>query len=340
MRKPWESMMDLQKAVAWLRAWWFRDRVHLFPSLLPLLLCTSLTMCGRQQPAPSTEAAADDIADGKGRGCVWVADASSGGGRLYLCGTIHILRDQDYPLAPAYEAAYQNSDKLVLELPPGEGSSPELSRRMAQIGMFSADGSLEASISAEAWARVKAWAERRGVEASSLNRFRPWFVCLLMTNKEYSALGATPDLGVDTQYDQRAKVDGKTGEGLETADFQIQLFASLNGQQQRDLLDQTLAEMGTVAQEYEKMIAAWKDGDLEALHAMLYREAEQYPELTAMFLTARNLVWVEKLDAMLRRGEKAMVLVGAGHLTGDSGLIELLRRRGHRVKHDREMRDR
>lgn len=278
------------------------------------------------------------IPDGAGDGCVWVVDSEQKG-RLFLCGTIHILREDDYPLAPGYEAAYLFSEKLVLELPPGEGSSPELAKKMSQLGMFSADTSLEANVSAEAWKSVQAWAKRRGLDPSSMNRFRPWFVSILMTAKEYAELGATPDLGVDTHFSGRAQADGKPGEGLETTDFQLQMFASLTNRQQQELLDQTLAELSTVANEYEKMIQAWKKGDLTALHNMLFREAEKHPDLMNLFLNARNLVWIDKLDAMLRRGDNAMVLVGAAHLTGDTGLIELLKKRGHRVRHYREVQD-
>ena len=305
-------------------------------------LCLLLSACRREPVAeapPTTKAEiAEFIPDGGGSGCVWVVDSEQKG-RLYLCGTIHILREQDYPLAPGYEAAYMFSEKLVLELPPGEGSNPELAKKMAQLGMFSADTSLDANISAEAWKAVQAWATRRGLEASSMNRFRPWFVSILMTTKEYAVLGATPDLGVDKHFGDRAKADGKPGEGLETPDFQLQMFSALTNRQQQEMLDQTLAELSTVANEYEKMIEAWKQGDLAALHALLLREAEKHPDLMNLFLNARNLVWIDKLDAMLRRGDKVMVLVGAAHLTGDSGLIELLKKRGHRVRHYREVQD-
>lgn len=308
-------------------------------SIFLLALIVGLSACGKKDDlAKAQPESAAFVSDGQGDGSVWVVDSEQHG-RVFLCGTIHILREQDYPLAPAYEAAYMYSDKLVLELPPGEGSSPELSKKMAQIGMYSADASLQAHIPAEMWEKVRTWGFKRDLDPSSLNRYRPWFVALLMTNIEYAALGAKPGLGVDAHFENRAKTDGKPGEGLETPDFQIQLFASLTDEQQRDLLDQTLTELSTVATEYEKMIRAWKDGDLKALHEMLFHEAEKHPEIANIFLTARNLAWVTKLDEMLKKGEKVMLLVGSGHLTGDTGLVELLRKRGHRVRHYREVKD-
>ncbi len=298
-----------------------------------LALCAGVTACKRADvKADAKPDAASFVSDGAGDGSVWVVDGPNGG-RLFLCGTIHILREKDYPLAPGYEAAYMYSEKLVFELPPGAASGPELTSRMSQLGMYSADASLEKNVSPETWAAVMKWSVKHGLEASSMNRFRPWFVALLVTSMEYAALGAKPEYGVDNHFEERAKEDGKPGVGLETVEFQIQLFASLSDAQQRDLLVQTLAEVSTVSAEFEKLLKAWKNGDLKTLQGMLFSEAEKYPDLMNLFLTARNLAWVGPLEEMLKKGEKVMVLVGTGHLTSDTGLIELLRRRGYRVRH-------
>jgi uncharacterized protein YbaP (TraB family) len=234
-------------------------------SALALIVCA--VACGREgEKTNGKPDAAAFVSDGAGDGSVWVVDGPNGG-RLFLCGTIHILREKDYPLAPAYEAAYMYSDKIVLELPPGAASGSELTSRMSQLGMYSADTSLEKNVSPETWAAVKQWCSKRGVESSSMNRYRPWFMALLITSMEYAALGAKPDKGVDTHFEERAKKDGKPGIGLETVEFQIQLFASLSDKQQNELLDQTLAEISSVAVEFEKLLKAWKHGDLERCKA-------------------------------------------------------------------------
>lgn len=310
-----------------------------FRLLLTFAIIVCASACEREAARTgSVDESSAFVPDGDGDGSVWVVDGPNGG-RLYLCGTIHILREKDYPLAPGYEAAYMYSNKLVLELPPGAASGPELTSRMSQLGMYSADTSLQANVSQETWQAVKKWTAKRGLDMSSMNRYRPWFVALLMTNVEYANLGAKPDMGVDSHFEQRAKQDGKPMEGLETVEFQIQLFASLTDQQQRELLEQTLGEVSGVAQEYEKLIQAWRHGNLNALQEMLYREAEKYPDLLNLFLVARNRAWMERLEPMLKKGEKVMVLVGTGHFTSDTGLIELFRTRGYRVRHYREVTD-
>jgi len=179
------------------------------------MLLVSASACRResetQPPILQIETKQIDQDLGDTAGSVWVADRDGQPGRLFLCGTIHILRDSDYPLSPGYEAAYHLSDKLVLELPPGSGAGPAMASRMRELGMYSPDNSLEANVSAKTWVDVKTWATAHGVEASLLNRFRPWFVSLIITSTEYAALGARSDMGVDQHFESRAEHEGKPG---------------------------------------------------------------------------------------------------------------------------------
>jgi uncharacterized protein YbaP (TraB family) len=313
-------------------------RAAVFESAVPtvrrFLLVLALTIfvgaCHRAEIGPSFVDAASAA-----KGSVWVVDAPGSAGRLFFCGTIHILREEDYPLSPAYEGAYANSDKLVLELPPNSSAG----QRMGELGTYPDDTSLEAHVSKDIWAGVKKWASQRKLNLAMLNRFRPWYLSLVITSTEYTALGAKSDIGVDQYFEARAKKDGKPGEGLETVEFQLQLFAKLTDAQQQNLLEQTLAEIHTLPQEYDKMITAWKNGSLDELHDMLFDEAERYPELMELFLTSRNRAWIDPLDKMLKKGDKAMILVGAGHLAGKTGVLQLLKDRGYRVRHYREVKD-
>ena len=266
------------------------------------------------------------------RGCVWVGEAAEGAGRLYLCGTIHQLRATDYPLPEPYEAAYAQTDEVILELPPGSSGSPELPTRMQELGTLPKGERLERLVTPEEWERVASWAKKRSISLPVLNGMRPWFASLVMVATEYQALGAVPEQGVDQFFEDRAKQDGKPGRGLETIEQQLALFSRMPAEQQQEVLKQTLAELETVEEEYDRMIAAWRSGDLEGLMTMLFREASRYPDLMETFLHARNRAWMAPLEETLKEGRRAMVLVGAGHLGGKEGLLALLKRRGYAVR--------
>ena len=81
-------------------------------------------------------------------------------------------------------------------------------------------------------------------------------------------LGAEPDRGVDQVFEKRAQKDGKPGDGLETLDLQLGLFSGLSEELQQELLQQTLAEVKSLPDQFKKMIAAWREGDVEELPGM------------------------------------------------------------------------
>jgi uncharacterized protein len=281
--------------------------------------------------SPAETPLASSTAETKASGSVWVATSDTGG-KLYLCGTIHILRESDYPLAPAYEAAYADAQKLVFELPPGSGSGGDMNAQMQKLAALPKGATLEDIIGKEMAASVFTWAGKRRIPTASVSGYQPWYVALMIAAVEYGELGAQPDKGVDSYFESRAAHDKKPGEGLETVAFQIGLFSRLTAVQQKELLQQTLQEVKTIPEEFSKMIAAWKEGDLVALHEMLFREAARYPDLMNIFLLDRNKTWIKHLDESLKKGERVMLLVGAGHLTGKEGLIELLKAKGYQVE--------
>ena len=290
---------------------------------IPLLILTLLAApaCGQ-----SPEAAA--LADAPGS--VWVVESPTT--RMYLCGTIHLLRRSDHPLPKAYEQAYADSQRLVFELPPGEARDAQLAAKMQTAGSYPEGQALSDTITQESWKALNAWARERGLNAGTFNTMRPWLVALMISATEYAALGADPERGVDRLFEKRSALDGKPGEGLETVDFQIGLFTALSEPQQQELLEQTLAEVRTLATQYEKMIECWKAGDADALHQMLFEEAEKYPDLLDRFLTQRNARWLARLEQFLAGKERVMVLVGGGHMGGKGGVIDLLQSRGYKVR--------
>ncbi len=287
--------------------------------LVAFSLCC-LALCGcSQQRGNSADA-----------GSVWVVESKTA--RLYLCGTIHLLRAQDYPLPASYEMAYAASQKLVFELPPGADKGAQLAKQMADAGRIRDGRTLFEMVDQATADATRAWARKRGVSMDLMRAFQPWFAALTVAATEYQAAGADPGRGVDVFFEKRAAQDGKPGEGLETVKQQIDLFSTLPEPMQAELLSQTLAEVEALSGQFGAMVAAWRSGDIEALNKLLFEEAERYPELMNVFLFHRNEAWMSRLEGHLAGKDTVMVLVGAGHLGGERGLIELMRKRGYVVK--------
>ena len=292
---------------------------------LPKLVCCLVavlfsTACGGQSASTV----------GKSEGSVWKVESPTT--RVYLCGTIHLLRKQDYPLPASYETAYKDSQKLVFELPPGSQSDPNLGQLMQEAGSFPEGQDLLSKIPPSIWNALNDWCTKNRANADAFKGFRPWLAALTVAATEYAALGAVPGRGVDSVYEERMTKDGKTGEGLESVELQIGLFSKLNDNQQRQLLEQTLAEVKSLPKQFERMITAWRTGDVDGLNQMMFEEAKNYPDLMDIFLIQRNASWISRLEEHLAGKEHVMVLVGAGHLGGETGLLSLLKAKGYKVE--------
>ena len=294
--------------------------MHRLTRATALLLSLACTACAEPRQTPALE----------GEGSVWVVESATT--RVYLCGTIHLLRGKDYPLPKPYDMAYADSQRLVFELPPGSAEGTDLAQTMRRAGSYPAGSALSDKIKPETWKALTDWSAKRGLTAVSFNSYRPWFVALNVTAMEYAAVGAEPDRGVDAFFEAKAKKDGKPGAGLETVAFQIGLFANLTEPKQQELLEQTFEEVKQVPAQYDKMIRAWRRGDAEALHAMLFEEAKDHPDLLDLFLVNRNKAWIAPLENYLRGTEHVMVLVGTGHLGGDTGVMKMLQDKGYRIR--------
>jgi uncharacterized protein len=79
------------------------------------------------------------------------------------------------------------------------------------------------------------------------------------------------------------------------------------------------------------VVGAWRHGDAKRLAALLSEEYTAFPSLYRPLVTDRNLRWLPQIEALLKEDQNCMVVVGALHLVGQGGLLELLRKQGYKV---------
>ena len=149
---------------------------------------------------------------------------------------------------------------------------------------------------------------------------------------EIMKMGGRPELGVDTFFEERAVKDGKTVRALETTEFQIGLFAKLNKEDQEKMLGSTLKDMATVETDFPKMVKAWREGDDVTLENMINDSMSGSSQFRKELLDNRNENWVKKINEYIKGDKDIMVIVGAAHLVGEKGLIQLLKGSGIRVE--------
>lgn len=258
--------------------------------------------------------------------------ATKGQGSVYLVGSVHLLTKDYYPLSPALDAAFKDSDLLVEEVDIGEMMAKENQLQMLMDGMLPAGQSLDKVISPATMALVSKRLEGLGMPIEPLKRLKPWLLSLTLLALEWQKAGFEADLGLDKHFYDRARSDGKTVQGLETIAFQISRFDEMTMQEQDRLLAETLKELDTQQTAVTALADAWKAGDAPTVERLVLQDLKSEPQLYQRMLVDRNRNWLPKLEALFARRGRAFVVVGAAHLIGPDGLLAMLRARGYTVE--------
>ena len=258
--------------------------------------------------------------------------ASNRQGTVYLVGSVHLLTKDYYPLNPALDAAFKESDLLVEELDLGEMDGPDAQMQLLTRSQLPAGQSLDKVVSPATFGLVSRRFAALGLPVDVVKRFKPWSLALMLLQLEWARAGFDPALGLDRHFFDRAKKEGKTVRALETVDFQLSRFDGLPMDQQDKLLSQTIEEIETETANVTRMVDAWKVGDVAMLEKLTLSDVNQDPVLYQRFLVERNRNWMPTIESLFTRPGRAFIVVGAAHLIGSDGLVQLLKGKGYSVE--------
>jgi len=251
---------------------------------------------------------------------------------MNLVGSVHLLTKDFYPLNPALERAYKDSDLLVEEVDIAELSGAGSQMSMLTRGIQPSSKPLDTVLSAATMALLSKKAQDVGLPIEALKQFKPWMIALTIEAMEWQKAGFDPELGLDKHFYNQAMADGKTVQALETIDYQISRFDEMPLDLQDHLLAETLKSIDTEQTSMSRLIESWRTGDAAAVERIVLKDLQQEPQLYQRLLVERNRNWLPKLEALFAQRTRAMVVVGAAHLVGPDGLVAMFRARGYKVE--------
>ena len=253
------------------------------------------------------------------------------GGTIYLMGSIHVMSESFYPLNPALETAFKDSDLLVEEVDMAEMLDPTTQLSMLTRGMLPSNQSLDKLVSPATLALVKKATGDMGSAGEPLMRFKPWMLAIALQGMELAKAGFNPALGLDQHFYDEAQAASIKVQGLETVAYQISRFDEMTMEQQDRMLAETLKELATETATVGKLGDAWKSGDVAAIEGIALADLKSDPVMYQRLLVERNKNWLPKIEALFARRGRALVVVGAAHLVGPDGLIAMLKAKGYTV---------
>lgn len=250
---------------------------------------------------------------------------------VYLLGSIHVLKQNNYPLAPTIYNAFNQCPTIMFEVDLGELSSPMAQLQMLTKGLYITGDTLKSVLSPERYEAAKALMAERGHNIENFNRMKPWMAATAVTALELQKIGFEGEYGVDRHIFDQAQESKVDIVGLETVEYQLGLFDNLPLKVQEYFLLQSLEDLKDIEGRIQAMVKAWEAGDVPALEELL-AGMEEYPELYQALVVTRNLNWLPQIEQRLQKRGPVFVVVGAMHLLGEEGLLAALARKGYRVQ--------
>jgi uncharacterized protein YbaP (TraB family) len=247
---------------------------------------------------------------------------------VYLAESVHLLKADESTLPPAFEQAYAAAKTIVMEIDLSSLDPAAVQDFMLEHGVLKGT-TLRQTLGEQHYRQLATEAARLELPMEGLEPLAPWAIALMLTDVEYLKLGYDPDQGVEMQIERRAEKDGKPIRGLETLQEQLGQLEGLTAAQQARFLELTLDDMHDAQQDTDELLRAWRAGDTQHLADLMSREYREFPELYRALVTQRNVRWLPQIQSFLKDNHDYMVVVGALHLVGRDGLLELMHRAGN-----------
>ncbi len=247
----------------------------------------------------------------------------------YLFGTMHLLCKDDAFLGENLVGAIKNADKVYFEL--DMDNLFDMLGAMSKLKMKN-DTTLADLMTKDEYEKVKIYFKEKStmLPFSVLETYKPFVASSMLME---TTIVCDEQVAMEQLIMEEAKKHNKTIEGLETTAYQMGIFDSIPYKEQAKELVKMVAENGKESagdKEFKEMMKAYKEQDLKKLADMINSEEAGMMKYQDILLNNRNRNWVEKLKKLMP-DKSLVVAVGAGHLPGDKGVINLLRKAGYTV---------
>lgn len=246
----------------------------------------------------------------------------------YLFGTMHMLCADDIQLSDSLTHAIQNADNVYLEL--DMDNLFEMMSAMTKMKMRN-DTTLSDLLTKEEYEKVKAFFKENSMllPFSMLETFKPLLAASMIM--EQQAGSCDNMISMEQLIMQESKRNGVAIRGMETMEYQMGIFDSIPYGLQAKQLVKMIEEGGSDNSEMKKITEAYRSQQLDKMEEMTKKEDMGLEQFTDLLLYNRNLNWAKKLEDLLA-GKSLVIAVGAGHLPGEKGVINLLRKAGYKVE--------
>jgi hypothetical protein len=243
---------------------------------------------------------------------------------LFLFGSVHVLDVPPLPLNAAGWAAFGAARRVLFEHDLTQ--APDMGFAQLKQGE-----SLSSLIPAALYASVEDRCREWSINIENISRLQPWLLAISLSLKTAALAGMDPANGVDKGLLPLARAQGKAVEYLEDAAGALRNFANAPMAEQIRMLSLAAEDVPGGIDYFKRLIGGWKAGRADLVWACAKERVTQMPMMFGSLIEGRNRAWLPRLLALAKESEPTLVVAGALHMVGPTGLPKMLRQSGHEV---------
>lgn len=242
----------------------------------------------------------------------------------YLYGTIHLMCPDDIVVSTELRAKFYSAKQLYLELDMDDPSI--LMKTMQQMTMKNDTTLKQLLPPAQYDSVVSAFQHISGLPLTLMQKMKPQLIESAIYPKLLGCEGAQ---AWEQKFMQMAKVNNMEIKGLEQVEDQLKIFDEIPYKAQAEEFAQSVLHIDSVKESFDKMLALYKQKDLDALSNMM-DETSTPSDFMDKLLNNRNKKWIPEIIEQAKL-KPTFFAVGAAHLGSTNGVINLLRQKGYTV---------
>ncbi len=243
----------------------------------------------------------------------------------YVYGTIHVICPKDYFMTDSTKAAFQKAEQVYMEL---DMDDPSMMANMTKTMLLTNGKTMKDYLKPEDYLLLSDYFKQKmGMSLDQMAGMKPFTLMSML----YMTLLSCQPQSYELIFTQMATNAKKELLGLETVEFQMGVFDQIPYEKQAELLADMVRKKDDSSKEFGDMVALYKKQDLAGLLKLMDNSEWDFNGYEDILLANRNASWIPLMENAMQ--EKATFFaVGAGHLGGSKGVLELLAKKGYTVK--------
>jgi uncharacterized protein YbaP (TraB family) len=260
---------------------------------------------------------------------LWKIESDNIPGPSYIFGTIHIISSEKYFLPEKFYETFDNTDNVVFEIDMNKMNDPSTLMQLLPKIMMRGDTSLKDLLSKEDYLKLQGKFKTSGLPIFLFEKIKPLFLTILTEEGvEPGSIQSGKYKSYEMEIMKMAEEKHKTVGALETMEFKIVILESIPYKEQAKMLMENINSSDKDNSQLKELVEIYRQQNINSLHQSI--KTDEISRYEKILLNNRNQNWIPVMIQYMKQNP-TFFAVGAGHLGGENGVINLLRKKRYKV---------